>query len=136
MAGASVTIESLNNVKKAFSDFQTDVESLSEKISSSTERILIEVKQSLKKQENLVVVLENKVSSLINDIEQIQTSIIGLRYDTVRRILDRLHSFPIARDPEKMCQEVRKGFQRIRIYIKSDWTEDVKEAKRLFDRIR
>jgi len=30
----------------------------------------------------------------------------------------------------------RKGFQRIRIYIKSDWTEDVKEAKRLFDRIR
>lgn len=48
----------------------------------------------------------------------------------------RLHSFPIARDPEKMCQEVRKGFQRIRIYIKSDWTEDVKEARRLFDRIR
>ena len=48
----------------------------------------------------------------------------------------RLHSFPIARDPEKMCQEVRKGFQRIRIYIKSEWTEDVKEAKRLFDRIR
>lgn len=78
MPGASVTIESLNNVKRAFSDFQTDVESLSDKISSSTEQILTEVKQSVKKQENLVVVLENKVSSLINEIEQIQTSIISV----------------------------------------------------------
>lgn len=76
MAGVSVTIDSLNNVKRAFSDFQTDVESLSDKISSSTEQILVEVKQSVKKQENLVTVLENKVSALINEIEQIQATII------------------------------------------------------------
>lgn len=48
----------------------------------------------------------------------------------------KLHSFPIARDPERMCQEVKKGFQKIRIYIKSDWKEDIKEAKVLFNRIR
>lgn len=78
MPVASVTIESLNNVKKAFSDFQTDVESFSDKINSSTEQILTEVKQSVKKQENLVVVLEKKVSSLVNEIEQIQSSIISV----------------------------------------------------------
>ena len=78
MAGVSVTIESLNNVKRAFSDFQTDVESFSDKISSCTEQILIEVKQSVKKQENVVTVLEDRVSSLINEIEQIQSTIISV----------------------------------------------------------
>lgn len=78
MAGVSVTIESLNDVKRAFSDFQTDVESSSDKISSCTEQILVEVEQSVKKQENVVTVLEDKVSSLINEIEQIQSTIISV----------------------------------------------------------
>lgn len=78
MAGVSVTIESLSNVKRAFSDFQTDVESFSDKISSCTEQVLAEVKQSVKKQENIVAALEDRVSNLINEIEQIQTAIISV----------------------------------------------------------
>lgn len=78
MAGVSVTIGSLNNVKRAILDFQTDVESLSDKISSSTERILIEVKQSIKRQESIVTALKDSVITLTNDIEQIQTSIISV----------------------------------------------------------
>ena len=76
MAGVSVTIESLNNVKRAFYDFQTDIENVSSKISSSTEQILVEVNQSVKKQESVVHTLENRVATLINENEQIQSAII------------------------------------------------------------
>lgn len=78
MAGVSVTIESLNTVKRAFSDFQTDIESFSNRVHASSEQILVEVKQSLKKQEGIVVALENKVFALANEIEQIQSAIISI----------------------------------------------------------
>lgn len=78
MAGVSVTIESLKNVKRALSDFQTDIDSVTDKINSSTEQILVEIKQSIKKQENIVTAISGKVSSLINEIEQIQEDIISL----------------------------------------------------------
>ena len=78
MAGVSVTTESLKNVRRALSDFQTDVESFSDKIRLCTEQILVEVNQSVKRQENIVTMLEDRVSSLINEIEQIQSAIISV----------------------------------------------------------
>lgn len=45
-------------------------------------------------------------------------------------------SFPIARDPEVICTEVKKGFKKASIYIRSDWEHDVMEARRKMEMAR
>ena len=48
----------------------------------------------------------------------------------------KLVSFPISRDPERMCYEVKEGFRKISLYIRSDSRQDIAEARRKLERIR
>ena len=94
MAGISVTIDSLNNVKRALSDFQTDIESISDKINSDKDQVLAEVQKSVKRQLDIATLLADKVSVLIKEAEQIQTDInsVNSKISTLKTVIVNFES--------------------------------------------
>jgi len=76
MSVVSVSKESLQRVKTALREFQTNVETSTEHIKSHAEEIVTSTRSSIKKQHALVESLENKVALLSSEIEQCQAQII------------------------------------------------------------
>ena len=76
MSDVSVSKESLQRVKTALREFQTNVETSTGHIKSHAEEIVTNTRSSIKKQQALVESLENKVALLSSEIEQCQAQII------------------------------------------------------------
>lgn len=77
MGSVSVSRESLHKVKMALRDFQTSVESSTDHMRAHLEEVAVSIQASIKKQQEAVATLKNKITRLASDIEHCQTQIIG-----------------------------------------------------------
>lgn len=77
MGNVSVSRESLHKVKMALRDFQASVESSTDHMRAHLEEVAVSIQASIKKQQEAVASLKNKITRLASDIEHCQTQIIG-----------------------------------------------------------
>lgn len=75
MAGVDVSIETLKELKKSFSDFRNDIEKPTRNINNSLLDASREISRALKKQEGKVYTLQNKCKELESQIEQTKMAV-------------------------------------------------------------